>query len=523
VSFGWKTSVWILGGGVLAIVVSLIATSIIISRRARVWAEDWLSHEFNSKVEMSAFRVSIPFPTVKCQGENLELQFQGRQDLPPLLSVRRFTIVTSLRGLLRNPRRIQYVELDGLQMNVPPREEGNRGAATRNLARKFTGVRFDEIHSENATLRILTRNPEKDPLEFGIRHLYLNSHGVDGALDFHATLFNPKPPGDISSDGTFGPWNNETPSLTPVSGRYDFANADLSVFPGIAGTLTSNGTFQGVIEQINIDGTTNTPDFRVTRAGHPLDLSTSFHATVDGTDGDTYLQPVEAHFGSTILSAHGSIAGAKGMKGKTITLELSGSRARIEDLLLLAVKESPAMTGPIQLKTKFILTPGPEQIPERLNLNGSFEMNSVHFTRSAVQQKFDNLSKRGQGKPKEVVNPEEADSADDVASKMNGTFQLAHGILSLSEVHFVIPGVEVLLAGTYALNPETLDLHGSLRMQARLSQTTTGFRSFLLKLADPFFSKQGNGALVPIKISGSAQHPVYGLDLGHKSEASSRK
>jgi hypothetical protein len=42
-----------------------------------------------------------------------------------------------------------------------------------------------------------------------------------------------------------------------------------------------------------------------------------------------------------------------------------------------------------------------------------------------------------------------------------------------------------------------------------------------LKFADPLFSKGGSGAVVPIKISGPVQHPQYGLELGHKKQASS--
>ena len=56
-------------------------------------------------------------------------------------------------------------------------------------------------------------------------------------------------------------------------------------------------------------------------------------------------------------------------------------------------------------------------------------------------------------------------------------------------------------------------------MQAKLSQTTTGVKSFLLKFADPIFSKGGKGTVLPIKITGSVQDPHYGLNLGHKSEA----
>ena len=67
--------------------------------------------------------------------------------------------------------------------------------------------------------------------------------------------------------------------------------------------------------------------------------------------------------------------------------------------------------------------------------------------------------------------------------------------------------------------PEELDLHGKLTMQAKLSQTATGFKSFLLRFADPIFSKSGKGTVLPIKITGPVQHPHYGLDLGRKAVA----
>jgi len=519
VSSTWKIGLWIAGGTVLGIVAALIAVSVEISRGARGWVEDSLTHEFNSKVELSSFRVVISFPLVQGEGENLALYFQGRQDLPPLISVKRFTLRASIWGLLRNSRRISFVRLEGLEINVPPRKEGGSGGVTKSAMRKFRTLRFDEILSDGATLKILTSKPGKNPLEFDLQQLGLNSSGTDGALAFRATLSNPTPPGEIVSTGIFGPWNADVPSQTPVSGDYSFEKADLGVFSGISGILSSKGNYQGVLEQIRVDGTTDTPDFRVTIAGHPVDLSTTFHAMVDGTDGDTFLQPVEAHFGQTDLLAQGSVEGKAGTKGKTITLDVSASHARIEDLLLLAIKDSPPMTGPIRLKTKLILVPGPKQIPDRLYLNGSFDLHSLHFTSIAVQQKVDNASKRSEGKPNEVVNPEEAIKSDDVASAMKGNFRVENGILTLTGLNYGVPGADVQLAGTYALEPETLDLSGTVKMQAKLSQTTTGFKSFLLKFADPIFSKGDKGTVLPIKITGSVQHPRYGLDLGHKAEA----
>ncbi|HET6142901.1 MAG TPA: AsmA-like C-terminal region-containing protein [Candidatus Acidoferrales bacterium] len=512
----WKIALWIAGGTFLAVTSLLVFASVVISRNARSWVADSLTHEFNSKVELSNFSVNVPFPLMQAEGENLTLHFQTRKDLPPLIVVKKFTLRTSIWGLLHNSRRISYVHVEGLQINVPPRQSApGRTVDAKGAMRKFRALRFDEILADDATLTIFTSKPGKKPLEFDLKQLRLSSSGTDGALALQTTLTNPTPPGEIVSTGIFGPWDSDVPSQTPVSGEYTFENADLGVFSGIAGILSSKGNYHGVLDQILVDGTTETPDFRVSLAGHSVDLSTKFHAEVNGMNGDTYLQPVEAHFGQTNLLAQGTVEGTAGTKGKTITLDISATRARMEDLLLLALKEAPTMTAPIRLTTKFVLVPGPKQIPERLFLNGSFDLNSLHFTNSAVQQKVDNFSKRSLGKPGEVVKVDEAIKTDDVPSNLKGNFRVENGTVTLSGLDFSAPGANVKLGGTYALQPESLDFHGKLTMEAKLSQTITGFKSFLLKFVDPFFSKGTKGSVVPFKITGSVQHPHYGLDLGH--------
>jgi AsmA-like protein len=293
----------------------------------------------------------------------------------------------------------------------------------------------------------------------------------------------------------------------------------LGVFRGIAGILSSTGEYNGVLERIETDGITDTPDFRLRRAGHPVHLKTKFHAIVDGTDGDTYLEPVEARFLNSILVARGKAEGKKGAPGKTITLDITADHARVEDLLQLALAEPAPMTGPVRLKTRFRLPHGQQEIPDRLNLDGTFNLASVHFRSNAVQQSFDNLSKRSLGHAGDVKNTDNPDKTDDVASAMKGRFQLANGILELSAVQFQVPGASVKLDGTYNLDQELLDLHGHLEMQAKLSQTTTGIKSFILKAVDPFFLKDGKGAVLPIKITGSIKRPTYGLDLHHKEVA----
>ena len=113
-------------------------------------------------------------------------------------------------------------------------------------------------------------------------------------MRFTATLTNPKPPGAIETRGEFGPWAAGEPGDTPLRGAYTFAHADLGVFKGIDGDLTLGGRYSGVLERIGVRGKTVTPNFTVTVAGNPVALSTAFNAIVDGTNGNTWLDPVNA-------------------------------------------------------------------------------------------------------------------------------------------------------------------------------------------------------------------------------------
>src|SRR5436190_2111292 len=80
---------------------------------------------------------------------------------------------------------------------------------------------------------------------------------------------------------------------TPLAAEYTFSDADLGVFKGIAGKLQSSGRFAGVLERIEVDGKADVPDFALDNAGHAMLLTTTFHSIVDGTNGNTLLQPVD--------------------------------------------------------------------------------------------------------------------------------------------------------------------------------------------------------------------------------------
>src|SRR5947208_9838384 len=118
----------------------------------------------------------------------------------------------------------------------------------------------------------------------------MHNVGANEAMPFQATLTNGVPPGEIVTSGSFGPWERDDPGLTPLNGTFDFARADLSVFKGISGMLSSKGTFAGALDRILVDGETDTPDFSVTLSRHTFALHTKYRSLVDGTNGAPHLE-----------------------------------------------------------------------------------------------------------------------------------------------------------------------------------------------------------------------------------------
>ena len=130
-------------------------------------------------------------------------------------------------------------------------------------------------------------------------------------MAFKAELTNPKPRGVIHSTGSLGPWQTIDPGETPVNGTYTFDHADLSTFQGIAGILSSTGNYQGTLREIQAEGKADVPDFRLTHFGNPVALHTQFHAKVDGTNGDTWLDPVDATLGHSHFTTRGQVVRVK--------------------------------------------------------------------------------------------------------------------------------------------------------------------------------------------------------------------
>jgi hypothetical protein len=514
----WK---WI---GVVALVLLVgagVAVRMVIARAEpilRTRVIETLSNRFKSKVELAGLHVSV-VNGIAVSGNGLKIF--GTTDPNPyepgvqaLIGVQEFRFRTSLLDLFRSPMHVETVYVRGLELNIPPkgdrREMTNMGPKTGKMT-----VFVDRFVCEDTRLLINTSKPGKPPLEFAIGHLRMKDVGPGQPMQFDATLVNPKPVGDIQSTGLFGPWQQDSPRDTPVQGDYSFTNADLSTIKGIGGMLSSTGQYSGTLGNIVVHGKTDTPDFRIASSGHAVPLHTEFHAVVDGTSGDTYLQPVNATFLHTSFTANGSVVRMSEPKGHDIELDVVLDHAQIEDLLQLGVRTSPPiMNGPVEMKTRLSLAPGDATVADRLKLAGSFHVLRAHFTNQKVQGKLDSLSLRSQGKPKEA----QEHAAEDVPVDLRGVFALKDGVLSFSQLHFLIPGTHVDMTGDYSLDGQTFDFRGTARLDAKVSQMTTGWKSILLKPVDPFFSKHGAGTEVPIRITGTESEPHFGLDFSHKDD-----
>ncbi len=477
-----------------------------------------LSNRFQGRVELATLDVSV-FHGLEVSGSGLKI-FGATDPNPhapgvqPLISLERFHFHTGIRNLFRPTAHVETVYVEGMELNVPPKEERRAFNQMRSKTQKMS-VFVDNFVCKDTKLLINTLNPDKEPLEFDIGDLKMWDIGPGLPMRFDATLLNPKPVGNIHSTGLFGPFHEKSPRDTPVQGDYSFSDANLGTLKGIGGILSSTGKYEGTLSSIVVDGKTDTPDFRITRSGHPVPLHTDFHAIVDGTSGDTYLKPVRATLLHSSFTAKGSVTRMRNRHGHDIELDVVLDHAQIEDLLRLGVRtDPPVMSGPVEMKTKLGLPPGEEDVADRLRLDGNFRVSRAHFSNPKIQTKLDLLSLRTQGKIKQAPK----DAGPDVPVDLEGSFSLKDGSLSFSPLYFSVPGTYVEMAGSYTLDGQTFDFHGKALLDARLSQMTVGWKSILLKPVDRFFSKDGVGTEVPIRINGTQSEPHFALDFGHKEE-----
>ncbi len=457
----------------------------------------------DSRVQVRVFHSKyFPYPGCTLQG----VVFIHGTATQPLVSIDKVTMRGTYWGML--VRHVSRITAEGMHVFIPPFGSGQVFHAQR------SEITIGEIVADGATVEFALHNPVKPPLRFDIRQALLHDLGWESAFTYRLRVHNPEPPGEIVTNGQFGAWNHDDPARTPLSGEYRLEQADLSVYLGIAGILSSTGKFGGRLGHIDISGTTDTADFEVKSGGHPVRLVTEFSAYIDGTRGDTFLERVDANFRNTHVVVTGDIAKPGNGKGKTASLDLRTGSARIEDLVGLFVKNEPApMSGAVTFRTKVKIPSGERPFLERVSLRGGFGIGGAEFSQPSTQAEVNKLSSGARGE-KDISDPET------VLTDLTGQVAVENGIARLEDLSFQVPGAVSRMHGTYNLLNYKIDLHGQMQLDSKISNTQSGAKALLLKMIDPFFKKRKKGEIIPVRISGTFEKPSFGLDLKDKKAQS---
>ncbi|MGA2181887.1 MAG: AsmA-like C-terminal region-containing protein [Bryobacteraceae bacterium] len=521
---------WLIGIALfaLAAVVALFVAAAILAKRFEPMVRDqavrYLRDRFHCDVQLASLHVHLPKMStlglllkrqhgakLRVNGAGLTMRFSGREDLPPLFSMRRFSFEMDLQALTEDRKTVDRVSIEGLEINVPPKQDrpvtvaAQSGTTSGGSPAAGSSVLIEDVKITGAVLVLLPRDKTRKPLRFQIASLRLTSVGAGAPMNYDATLTIPRPPGQVRSQGAFGPWQTGDPGDTPLNGSYTFSKADLGVFNGIAGILSSTGRFDGSLGAVHATGEASVPDFRLKMAGNRVPLVTNFEALVDGTNGNTVLQPVHARLGKTAFTTTGTVIRHEEQTRRSIDLQVTMADGDMRDLLRLATKQPPFLEGRLTLKSKISIPPLSGKVKDKLVLDGTFQVRDARFLKSHIQEQLDQLSRRGQGQP---GNQE----IDQVVSIMAGAFHLENQAMTFRKLSFGVPGAKVALAGVYDMGKDTLDFHGTLKLTAKVSETMTGWKHWALKPVDPLFAKNGAGTFLRIRVDGSAKQPKFGLD-----------
>jgi hypothetical protein len=501
---------WIaLSGAVVFVVLATITAWLLRPEALKARVERTLSERLNLQVTIE--RIDVGFlPRLNVSGTGLVFRIPNRAELPPFIEIGRFWMDIGPLSALR--RHIDTVHLDQMKIAVPPGKERDLPLASGDDGRGAgdDGIAVEHLVTHDAELRFVPDDPDDRPLVFQIHELEIDNVGFNRAMSFAAKLVNPVPRGLIDTTGSFGPWRRDDMTATALEGTYTFSRADLDTIDGIGGELTSAGSFTGRLTEIRAQGTTSTPDFSLDLGGRPVPLETTYDAVIDGATGTTRLERVDARLGDTTIRTSGVIANREDDQGHHIQLNYTIADGRIEDLLrLVADAPTPLLVGDVTTSGSIDLPPGRGKVRQRLRLAGRFGLEDAEFTDGQVNQKLFEFSRRSQGK-----DEDEMDRLSRVVTNLRGQFALGSGVLRFTRLAFQVPGASVTLAGTYALGSEAIDLRGRLRMQATASSALGGIKSIFLKPFDFIFRKDGAGAVLPVKITGTRGEPKMGIEIG---------
>jgi hypothetical protein len=474
-----------------------------------------LQQQSGSNVQVQTFR-QMYFPTPGCVAEGVT--FRRGNSGQPFLTIQKLTITSNYPALLAH--HISNIKADGLHVTIAEQPESSAAETSQgfNIGTFSSGVTIGQIVADGAAIEFAPTADRKQALIFLTPKLTLHDLGAGKPLAFQATVQIPQPPAEVDVKGTFGAWQAGHGGESELSGTYDLKSLDLGTFDAIGGILTSKGDFHGALQHVNVKGTVDTPKFTLSTSGHRVHLVAAYSATVNGLNGDVDVDSAQVKFAGTTINASGSVSGQEGKNGKTAVFNLSSNKARVQDLLWMFISENtPPMTGPITFRAKATLPPGNAPFLNKLVLQGDFGISDAQYPHPDTQKNVDVLSARARGQAGKVEDTNEklGDNSYDpgrVLSNVKGHVVTKDAVANLSNLTFDVPGASAKVNGTFKLKTQEVDLQGFMHLDTELSKATTGVKSVLLKVMQPFMKKgKRNESVIAIKIGGTYQNPTYGI------------
>jgi len=447
-----------------------------------------LASDASANVRFGSFHQTY-FPP-GCVAENVV--FQRQNSAEPLITIRRLTIRSYLGGMLHN--HVSLVRAEGMHITMGRSDFGHTNSSSQQST-------VDRLVADDAVLEIRRRDPEH-ALRFTFHQLAMKNLGATGPVSFSVVFDNPMPAGLLRTSGQFGPWNSSHADQTPLAGKYSLEQADMGVFGGIGGILSSNGDFSGTFKEISIEGSTRAPEFEIKKTHHSLPLETHFTATVDADNGNVVLHHVKARFGHNDIVAQGTIGPTPGGK-RAAVLDLRCDRGRIEDVFYPFIHSPrPPLSGDVVFTMKVSIPSGHEPFLRKLDLRSDFQIHNARFTHEQTQERLDNIAEK----------PDQKDATATLAD-FQGKVAVSNGVAHFSYLSVHDQDAAAVFKGSFGLIDERVNMSGKLKTAASLTKATHGVSSVFAKVLEPFFKKRPHVNVVPVKIGGTYSNPSFGLDI----------
>ncbi len=526
-----KILVWAVIGVALVVGISTIVVGVKLRDNSLTKkVTEVLSERLKAEVTLDSLSVHL-WPSVRIVGRGLTIRrLVDAPDHPPIIVAESFIVHPGLRNILKG--RAEQIEMVGMRVTIPRRMRSSgpdkpapkpsdatvetaplpaQGPHGPPQAKPDSPTIINRLIAKNAELVYVSKRPDGALRVFQIHEVELHDLSFDNPMAFAAHMTNPLPRGQVRSKGHFGPFDPDEPGQSAIEGSYDFAEADFGTLKGLSGTVTSKGIFSGILDEVQVDGTTASDNFQLDEGGHAMALSTQFRAVVDATSGDLQISHLDGRLADSAFTATGSIARAErvdGRRGRYVALDIEFAAGRIEDLLgFMHESARPLMHGDVTLKGKVLLPTGEGRALDRLDVTGTIGLEDAQFSSRAMQTKLLEMSRRAQGLKKD-------DAPASAVVDLKGTFRILGGQARFRTLTFRTEGAHISLAGNYGLRDTALDFIGTVRLDAPISKVVGGVKGFFLKAVDPLFRKQGSGTVLPIRMVGSLKEPKTAVQMG---------